>query len=110
VRLLVVAVFAALALAAPAQAALAPPPTVLDFEAFNSESPTVDGAFYPGVNMTTSADCTEGARSAAPEPMTCAGIGAGHASTQSLSVYFADLDVAFAAPQLTTAFWLSMDT
>ncbi|MDA0180407.1 thrombospondin type 3 repeat-containing protein [Solirubrobacter phytolaccae] len=110
-RLVVLAVLAALAFAAPAQAALAPPPTVLDFEALDPEAEAVDGAFYPGVTMTTSLDCTSGAASfAAPEPLACAGIGSGHASEQGLTVFFADLDVAFSRPQTSVAFWLSMDT
>lgn len=109
-RLLAAAVFAALVFAAPAQAALAPPPTVLDFEAFDPEAESIDGAFYPGVNMTTSLDCTSGARSAAPEPLFCANVGSGHDSEQGLTVFFSDLDVAFSTPQASVSLWVSMDT
>ena len=53
-RTLLVAGLAALAFAAPAQAQLAPPPTLIDFQALQTdEEGAVDGAVYPGVNFST---------------------------------------------------------
>ena len=51
---LVLATLAMLAFAAPAHAALAPPPTVLDFENAPLEPP-FDGAFYAGAGATLDA-------------------------------------------------------
>ncbi|MBE2319499.1 thrombospondin type 3 repeat-containing protein [Solirubrobacter sp. CPCC 204708] len=106
------AVLAALALAAPAQAQLAPPPTVLDFEAYkNSGTTGLDGSIYPGVTLTAPGNCTgaefASAAFAAPEPLECAYAVIGRYGSTGLRVYGGLLDIAFAAPQATVSFWLS---
>lgn len=102
-RLLVVSVLAALAFAAPAQAALAPPPTVLDFEGLPRN--TLDSAAYPGV--TFSSVCRGSfAAVAAPVPCTQVVLG-GHDSEQALDVFADALTVAFDRPQVTVSMWIS---
>ena len=99
-RLVVAAVLAALAFAAPAQAALAPPPTVLDFEGVTTD--TFDSAFYPGVTFST---VCRG--SFAAEPLPCTDIVAGHDSARALDVFGDALTVAFDRPQVTVSLWIS---
>lgn len=109
-RALVGAVLAALAFAAPAQAQLAPAPTLLDFEDLrhDGESP-LDGNFYPGVSMT--AECPVFSRSAtstaARAPMWCASIEDGMGSAQALGFRGTSLDMTFAAAQSTIAFYIT---
>lgn len=104
-RSVVAAVFAALTFAAPAHAALAPPPTVLDMEGLvDDEVNGIDGSYYPGVTM--SAGCSAFAHSV-PADLDCAYLDGGHDSEQGLIVYGGFLGVDFAAPQVTVSFWLA---
>jgi hypothetical protein len=109
----------ALALAAPtASAALAPSPTVLDFEAF----PTglIDDAAYAGAGATLAAEPQgeEGFcggsefRGSAAAPLTCATVQVpGHDSERSLRLIAGgELTVTFAAPQASVSMWISSGT
>lgn len=79
----VLATLAMLAFAAPAHAAIAPPPTVLDFENAPLEPP-FDGAFYAGTGATLDAPSRFGSfcgdsdaisvRSVAAAPLQCADV------------------------------------
>jgi hypothetical protein len=83
-------------LAAPAQA-MAPPPTVLDFERL-APGPFA-GATLSGVEVTT--PCSEGTGS-------CGSITApGHESAQALSAFGGAVELRFPAPQATVSMWLS---
>ena len=111
VRTLAVAVFAALAFAAPAQAQLAPPPTVLDFEALDDpddEGP-IDGSFYPGVTMTTPVRrlVRRGVRGA--RRRSTARTSRTVAVARRSAIYGGTLDLAFAAPQTTVSLFIAVD-
>lgn len=102
-RLLVAAVLATLAVAAPAQAALAPPPTVLGFEGLPQTN--LDSAAYPGV--TFSSTCLTSFASA-PAPVSCAYVTApGLDSEQALDVDAKSLTIAFDQPQRVVSLWVS---
>ncbi len=106
-----------LAVAAPAAAAaLAPPPTVLDFEAF--QEGLLDDAAYAGAGVTFIArpqtptgSCggDSEVRLAAAAPLECAFVDApGHDSERSLVVDFGgELIATFAAPQASVSMWVS---
>jgi hypothetical protein len=117
-RALVATALAALSLAAPAQAQLAPPPTLLDFEA--APLGAIDSDFYASKGVTLSAppayiDCGgEGSgaglkAAAAAAPLDCAFVERpGHQSQQSLAVYDGGtLELRFDAKQATVAMILS---
>src|SRR3954454_20113986 len=108
-----------LAVAAPAaSAALAPPPTVLDFEAFGVGQ--LDDAAYAGAGVTLSAPgfgTGEGfcggsgwvGRAPAAAPLDCAEVRSpGHDSERSLDVFGGTpLTITFAAPQASVSMWVS---
>jgi Thrombospondin type 3 repeat len=105
------AVLAALVLAAPALA-MAPAPTVLDFEGLGDQPPALE-ALYPGSGATLSAPpCgTELARAAAAPG--CAGVVQnGHDSAHALEVFqnggTPELTISFAQPQASVAMWLAV--
>lgn len=108
---LAAAVGAALALAAPAQAQLAPPPTVLDFETL--QPGPLDSEAYATAGVTITAPegefgCGEGSEFAAvAEPQDCADVAQpGHSSERSLRIVDgASLEVRFAAKQATVSMW-----
>ena len=107
-RTFAVAVLAALAFAAPAQAQLAPPPTVLDFEALQPDPQgMVDGSFYPGVTMTSACPDVGGSEVGAPAPMACASVDQGRGGGQALAFSGAGLTMAFGAPQVTVSLWVA---
>ncbi len=108
-RTFAVALLAALAFAAPAQAQLAPPPTVLDFEALQPDPQgMVDGSFYPGVTMTSSCPDVGGSDAAAPAPLACASVDdEGRGGGQALAFSGAGLTMAFGAPQVTVSLWVA---
>src|SRR4051812_29769292 len=97
-RAAAVAAFAVLAFAAPAQAAIAPPPTVLDFE--SASGTALDSAFYSAVGATLDSTCFDGGESAAA-PLECASVVTpGHDSLKALQLGSgAVLDVRFASKQ-----------
>jgi len=103
-----------LTLAAPtASAALAPPPTVLDFEAFPVGR--LDDGAYAGAGVTlTAPDFVEGfcrgtgGGRAAAAPLDCADVASpGHDSERSLNVFGDGLIATFAAPQASVSMWVS---
>ena len=103
-----------LAMTAPAaSAALAPPPTVLDFEAFPPGP--LDDAAYAGAGVTLSAEpesdgfCGGTDQPAAAAPLTCATVtNTGHDSERSLLVNGnSSLIATFAAPQADVSMWVS---
>jgi thrombospondin type 3 repeat protein len=114
-----VAALLGLAAVAPAaHAALAPAPTVLDFETLPIGN--VDEAVYAGAGVTLSAPgfgtgegfcggSVERVRAAAAAPLDCATIGApGHDSERSLDVFGGSpLTITFAAPQASVSMWVS---
>jgi hypothetical protein len=110
-RALGAAVLAALALAAPAHA-MAPAPTVLDFEGLGDSPPPL-GALYPGSGATLSAPEECGTSRALVAPPDCAGVVPnGHDSAHALEVdqHFggtADLTISFTQPQASAAMWLA---
>lgn len=111
-RTFAVALFAALAFAAPAQAQLAPPPTVLDFDQLVDDPGTgIDGSFYPGVtisNVCPPDSFGSSARAAAaPASIDCADLERGFDGGQALSVFGRGLTVEFAAPQVAVSFFIS---
>lgn len=109
-RLLAAALFAALALAAPAQAQLAPPPTVIDFEALRvDEQGYVDGSTYPGMTITTECPPISAGAAFAREPLSCAYVETGLGGNQALGATASTLTFAFATPQTTVSFWLAGD-
>jgi hypothetical protein len=65
------AALALLTLVAPARAAIAPPPTVLDFESVSGD--VLDSAFYSGVGATLQSTCFDGGEAAAA-PLQCAAL------------------------------------
>lgn len=103
---------AALALAAPARA-MAPPPTVLDFEGFGDDPPVL-AALYPGSGATLSAPEECGTSRALVVPPDCAGVvDNGHDSAHALEVDqnlngTADLTISFTQPQASVAMWLAV--
>ena len=110
VRTFAVALLAALAFAAPAQAQLAPPPTVLDFEALQpaTRRARLDGSFYPGVTMTTpDAAARPARRPRRPAPMACAYIDERARRPGARVLRQPALNIAFATPQVTVSFWSS---
>ena len=86
---------AALAFAAPAQAQLAPPPTVLDFEAAPpaEASARCDGSFYPGVTISADAGAPRRPSSRPPRRGAVHYVDAGAAAAQALGVYGDGADV-----------------
>jgi hypothetical protein len=97
-----------LAVAAPAASAtLAPPPTVLDFEALPTGQ--VDDAAYAGAGATLSVGfCGSDVERFAAAPLNCASVASpGHDSERSLSVFGDSLVVSFAAPQASVSMWVS---
>jgi hypothetical protein len=102
-----------LALTAPAApAALAPAPTVLDFE--NAPDTLLDSDLYAGAGVTLEAPndfgfCgTSRVTTAAAEPQFCAAVvHPGHASERSLVVSGGTLLIRFAQPQASVSMWLS---
>ena len=100
------ALFAALAFAAPAQAQLAPPPTVIDFEALQpaeSSGYVADGSVYPGLTISGGCGGSSSSVIAAPAAVPCTYVDEG-AAGQSLGAYGTGLELAFAAPQATVSF------
>jgi hypothetical protein len=115
-RAAVVATLLGLGLAAPAQAAPAPPPTVLDFESVPLGG--LDDAFYAGAGATLTAPPENGEfcggsdtvdRAAAAAPLQCAFVTRpGHDSERSLDVLGDGmLIVKFAAKQASVSMWVS---
>ena len=112
------AALAILALAAPAtaQAALAPPPTVLDFEQATGDEP-FDGDFYAGAGATLAAPLRSDAEfcggsgfaSAAAAPLECGSVTSpGRESARALYVEFGgELVIRFATPQRSVSMWVS---
>jgi hypothetical protein len=111
-----IAALAALGVAAPAASAqLAPPPTVLDFEA--QPLGAIDDAVYAGAGATLSAAPQEtdgscggsGGEFAAAAPLECGFVAApGHDSERSLVIDFGgELTVTFAAPQASVSMWVA---
>ena len=105
---------AGLTLAAPtASAALAPPPTVLDFEAFPVGP--LDDAAYSGAGVTLNAEpdgegfCGGSEGLAAAAPLTCATVdNTGHDSERSLLLDGnGSLIATFAAPQASVSMWVA---
>jgi hypothetical protein len=94
-----------------AHAALAPPPTVLDFE--TAAPGTLDSAFYAGAGATITAprasESCGVSRFAFAAPLECGLVTEpGHASQRSLQVLPGGvLEVRFAAPQASVAMWVS---
>ncbi len=103
IRALLAAALAGLVLASPARA-LAPPPTVLDFE--GATLGTFAPGFYPGVTIDAAGFCADGETPAAGG---CASvISPGHDSSQALDVSDeSELDLRFAAPQATVAMYVA---
>jgi hypothetical protein len=111
-RAAAVAMLALLAFAAPARAAIAPPPAVLDFE--NAPlGPSFDGDFYASAGATLTAPprfgFCGGSGAAAAAPLECAVVTRpGHDSERSLDVNASGmLEIRFAAKQASVSMWVS---
>jgi hypothetical protein len=100
------AALAVLACAAPARAAIAPPPTVLDFESVSGDG--LDSAFYSGVGATLESTCFDGGEASAA-PLQCATVvNPGHDSLKALRLGSgAFLDIRFASRQANVSLWAS---
>jgi hypothetical protein len=108
----VAVVLALLVIVAPAQGAIAPPPTVLDFENAPLGS-AFDGAFYAGAGATLTAPprfgSCGGTDFAAAAPLECAFVARpGHDSERSLDVLSGGtLEIRFAAKQASVSMWVA---
>src|SRR4051794_6212875 len=106
------ATLALLAFAAPAQAAIAPPPTVLDFENAPLGS-SFDGSLYASAGATLTAPPRFGfcgtSDFAAAAPLECAVVARpGHDSERSLDVDAGGtLEIRFAAKQASVSMWVA---
>jgi hypothetical protein len=114
-RAAIVAALVGLTFAAPAQAQLAPPPTVLDFESA-PDAFRFDGDFYAGAGVTMTAPSAGGscggsdfAERAAAAPVDCAQVTRpGHDSERGLNMFGGGaLIVRFVTKQAGVSMWVS---